>query len=155
RAVRQAVSEVGLVARYGGEEFAVVLAGLNAEAASVYCEQARQAICAGRFQAGENEVRVTASAGIAEILSGESEADLIRRADAALYASKNAGRNGGHLHDGRTSRLVRAQQPAAVPSVAPPPEKTEKIGDEWLYEAEAATDALFYEPIPNVANRPA
>src|SRR3954453_22312297 len=101
RAVRQAVSEVGLVARYGGEEFAVVLAGLGAEAAAVYCEQARQAIGAGRFRAGENEVRLTASAGIAELLSGESEADFIVRVDAALYASKNAGRNCGHLHDGR------------------------------------------------------
>jgi diguanylate cyclase len=152
RAVRQEVSEVGMVARYGGEEFAVVLAGLNADAASVYCERARQAIGTTRFRAGENEVRVTASAGIAEIMSGESEAELIGRADAALYASKNAGRNCGHLHDGRTSRLVRCQQAGSAPAIVAPPEK---VGDEWLYDAEHATDALFYEPIPNVASRPA
>jgi diguanylate cyclase len=153
RAVRQEVSDVGHVARYGGEEFAVVLAGLDAVAATPYCERARQAIGRASFQAFGRDLRVTASAGVAEFMSGETETEMIGRADEALYASKNAGRNCGHLHDGRTSRLLRYQEPAPV--APPPPAPAEKIGDEWLYELEACTETLFRESIPNVASRPA
>ena len=152
RVIRQAVSDVGLVARYGGEEFAVVFAGLSAEAAIPYGERARQAV--GKLPAMVNgrEIRVTVSAGLAMLLPKNTDAELIGRADAALYASKNAGRDCGHFHDGeRCQRMVLEEE-----SVAEKPFQVgEVIGDEWLYEAEIATQTLFREPIPNISNRPA
>ena len=40
------------------------------------------------------------------IQTGDTSASILERADEALYASKNAGRNCGHFHDGRVSRLL-------------------------------------------------
>jgi diguanylate cyclase len=154
RAIQDVMNDVGLVARYGGEEFAVVLAGRDAAAATVWCERARQAIGATPVRFGGRELRVTASAGVAEIMPGDTDQEFIRRADEALYASKNAGRNCGHLHDGRTSRLIRYQEPT-VSSPAAAPLAADKFGDEWLYEADVATEVLFRESLPNVASRPA
>lgn len=152
RTVRQHVGEVGLVARYGGEEFAVVLAGLDLAAASPYCERARQAISITSLRLGGQELRVTSSAGVAQLLTSENAGDMLGRADAALYASKNAGRNCAHTHDGRTCRLLRL-----TPSAAPRVRETladDRIGDEWLYGGDQNTEALFEEPIANVASRP-
>jgi diguanylate cyclase len=150
--VRQVMDEAGMVARYGGEEFAVVLDGCDAARACQLCEKARQAIEATPVRVGGRELRITASAGVAQLLPDEGETEIIARADEALYASKKAGRNCGHLHDGRTSRLIRHQEPAVA---TPPPPKTERgLGDEWLYETEGAGDEVFREPLANVTSRP-
>lgn len=152
RTLRQVVSEVGLVARYGGEEFAVVFAGLDLEAAIPYCERARQAIAGTKTRTSGQELRVTTSAGVAQFLPGETEVEILRRADEALYASKKAGRNCGHLQDGRTCRLLRlAEQRPITPAAL---FDDTSIGDEWLYQDDQ-TDSLFQEPLPNVASRPA
>jgi diguanylate cyclase len=153
RLIRQHVGEVGLVARYGGEEFAVVLAGLDLAAAGPYCERARQAVASTSLRLAGKDVRITASTGVSQLLTGETAAELIGRADAALYASKNAGRNCGHLHDGRACRLLRHAPPAAS-GAARPATSGDRIGDEWLYAGDTTTEALFEEPLPNVASRP-
>lgn len=151
--VRQVMDESGLVARYGGEEFAVVLEGCDATRACQLCEQARQAIEATPVRVGGRELRITASAGVAQILADEGETEILARADEALYASKKAGRNCGHLHDGRTSRLIRYQEP--VVAKTPPPPQTERgLGDEWLYETESTGEEVFREPLANVTSRP-
>jgi diguanylate cyclase len=152
RVLRQVVSEVGLVARYGGEEFAVVFAGLDLDAATPYCERARQAVGTTKFRSVGQELRITASAGLAQFLPGETEVDTLRRTDEALYASKKAGRNCGHLHDGRTCRLLKHAEPRSAAALAPTDDTS--IGDEWLYQ-EDATESLFQEALPNVSSRPA
>jgi diguanylate cyclase len=152
RAVQNAVGAGGLVARYGGEEFAVVFSGQAAGTASAPCERARQAIGAAAIHASGRELRVTASAGVAETAAGDTALDFIGRADEALYASKNAGRNCAHLHDGRSCRLLRYQEPAPASAATG---GGNHVGDEWLFEGEAATETLFREPIANVASRPA
>ncbi|MCC6494044.1 MAG: diguanylate cyclase [Pirellulales bacterium] len=149
RVLRQSVGNSGLVARYGGEEFAVVLPGIAAANCAAICERSRQAVAATSLQISQRELRVTVSSGVAELLPGETEKETLIRTDEALYASKRAGRNCGHLHDGRTSRLLRYQEP---PPLAATP--ADGVGDEWL-ETEIATDSLFREPLPNVASRPA
>lgn len=150
--VRQVMEEAGLVARYGGEEFAVVLDNCEATRACQLCEQARQAIEATPVRVGGRELRITASAGVAQIMADEGETEIIARADEALYASKKAGRNCGHLHDGRTSRLIRYQEPAVA--TPPPPQADRGVGDEWLYETEETGDAMFREPLASVTSRP-
>jgi len=151
--VRQVMGTSGVVARYGGEEFAVVLAGCDAAEASQLCERTRHTIESTPVRVGARELRITASAGVAELLPNEGEQELIARADEALYASKKAGRNCGHLNDGRTSRLIRFQEPVAL---EPPQSQAERgLGDEWLYETEAASETMFREPLANVSSRPA
>lgn len=79
--LRQSTKGKDTPARYGGEEFAVVLpdtplAGACALAGS-----------------GETVGRVTVSAGVACLKPGEKSCDFVGRADAALYQSKQGGRN--------------------------------------------------------------
>jgi diguanylate cyclase len=156
RAVRQSVGEVGLVARYGGEEFAVVFAGLSSAAAIPYCERARQSINAVAVRVAARDLRITASAGVAEVMTGDSEPHLIGRADEGLYASKKGGRNCGHFNDGSTNHRLKLQEPAsrAAAPAATSPEKA-KVGDEWLFDADVPAEKLFGESIPNISNRPA
>jgi diguanylate cyclase len=155
RVVQQLIGEVGLVARYGGEEFVVVFAGRDAAKATAFCERSRQAIGSTPVRVAGKELRVTSSAGVTEIMSGDTEVELIGRADEALYASKNAGRNCGHIHDGRTCRLLRLPDPPANSKPPSADRSSEKVGDEWLFEEDVATEELFREPLPNVASRPA
>ena len=77
------------VARYGGEEFSVIMPGLPAAEALSAVERLRAAIAAG-----QDGIRVTASAGVAAYPVNARDAEsLIRYADEALYASKAKGRN--------------------------------------------------------------
>jgi len=93
-----------LVSRYGGEEFAVVLPNTLLEDALLAAERARHAIQQKQFRFEGRDLRVTASFGVAQLRSSENCPLLIRRADEALYASKQAGRNNTHWHDGRSVR---------------------------------------------------
>lgn len=83
------------VARYGGEEFVVLAAGAGLEAGREFAERARAAIEAEAFPHGENQPlkRVTASVGVAVFESGVSPEETLKRADQALYESKQGGRN--------------------------------------------------------------
>jgi diguanylate cyclase len=84
-----------LVARYGGEEFAVLLPFTNYNAAMVQAESLRTLVESTALydDAGERVRRVTLSLGVALATGEDSAESLIARADAALYASKGAGRN--------------------------------------------------------------
>src|SRR5437762_7442912 len=95
RTLQSIVGDLGFVARWGGEEFAIVFAGRAASDASMLCERARKAIGESPIRVAGRELRVTASAGVAELLPRDSEDDLVGRADLALYASKKAGRKIG------------------------------------------------------------
>jgi diguanylate cyclase len=87
-----------LVARYGGEEFAVIFPDADIEAVEGISERARIAIGSSPFNYEGLGLGVTASAGLAQFTAGEDVASLIARADEALYASKESGRNCGHFH---------------------------------------------------------
>jgi diguanylate cyclase (GGDEF)-like protein/PAS domain S-box-containing protein len=77
-----------LLARYGGEEFALMLPGCGSEEAIAVVDRMRAA----------TPLEQTVSAGLAVWDGEESGHELVRRADMALYAAKDAGRD----------RLVRA-----------------------------------------------
>jgi diguanylate cyclase (GGDEF)-like protein len=81
------------VLRYGGEEFLLVLPGADLEQASSVAERARRMLEAQPFPLGGASVRVTASFGVAERNTDEDRDALMARADQALYAAKQAGRN--------------------------------------------------------------
>lgn len=94
RATGTAIRKVDACARIGGEEFAVLLPDADAATARGVAERLRGALQRSTH-APEAGIRVdyTVSIGVATLEQGESVAGLLSRADAALYAAKEAGRN--------------------------------------------------------------
>ena len=78
------------VFRYGGEEFVLLLSATSLDSAVAAAEKLRNRIEENSFAGGH---RLTISLGVAELATGESWDDWLRRADAALYQAKAAGRN--------------------------------------------------------------
>ena len=88
------------VSRIGGEEFAILLTQTSLPLCEGAVERYRKAIAATEVTVDGRQHQVTASFGAAEMAEGESLDSLRRRADEALYAAKNNGRNRTYLHDG-------------------------------------------------------
>lgn len=95
RRLRENVRGIDLVARLGGEEFLVVMPDIPPEKAEDAAERVRRAVENSGFllEGVRDPLEVTVSIGLAFHRPGESAAELLERADAALYVSKNAGRN--------------------------------------------------------------
>lgn len=94
--LRDNIKGKDLAARYGGEEFVVVLPETPLDGAHTLAEKIRRVVENSRIKrSGSNEAvaNVTISLGVACRHPGESEQQLIARADAALYQSKQQGRN--------------------------------------------------------------
>lgn len=86
-----------LLARYGGEEFVVLLPDTPEAGALAVAERLRQAVADAPMPAGEDgkPLELTISVGVATAIPERDEVAtaLVRRADEALYAAKEAGRN--------------------------------------------------------------
>jgi two-component system, cell cycle response regulator len=85
-----------LFARYGGEEFVVVLPETPQRVAEAVAERLRMVVAEQPMEISDPPTRVslTISIGLAVTEDAhETSASLLRRADAALYAAKAAGRN--------------------------------------------------------------
>ncbi|MEM8827303.1 MAG: diguanylate cyclase, partial [Pseudomonadota bacterium] len=96
------VRGVDVAARFGGEEFAVILPGIDMEEAHRAAERIRHLIAETDLEASDGaHFGLTISAGIASLIPGETAYDLVQRADLALYAAKEAGRNRCVRADGR------------------------------------------------------
>jgi diguanylate cyclase (GGDEF)-like protein len=88
------VRQGDLVTRWGGEEFLLLLDGLDGAAAVAAAERLRAAVARTPVPAGGTAIPVTASIGLASSTQAGWELDaLLRRADAAVYRAKAAGRN--------------------------------------------------------------
>lgn len=79
--------------RFGGEEFVVLLNNTDEKGALRLAERIRRNVEKEDFQCGGQVIRMTLSAGIAELQKKDVEARLFERADQALYCAKAEGRN--------------------------------------------------------------
>lgn len=95
--LRRVVRDPAIPARYGGEEFAVIVPVETASEARELAETIRQEILNMNMDHASYHplCKLTVSLGVSTVVPGlyESEKELIARADAALYHSKDKGRN--------------------------------------------------------------
>jgi diguanylate cyclase (GGDEF)-like protein len=86
--------DVDVVTRYGGEEFVVVLPETGAEGASAVAARIVDAVRKEPFRGSGTSRTVTVSVGVASFPDhGRTSSELMRSADAALYAAKRGGRD--------------------------------------------------------------
>ena len=118
RAISNAVRSFDVVARYGGEEFAVVLPETDSDAAMQVAERVREEVRRTVAVPGKGGRRiVTVSIGLATApKDGKTPAELLRRADDALYRSKDAGRDRVTAASAPRSRTKKVAALAAKPS---------------------------------------
>ncbi|MEY2958036.1 MAG: hypothetical protein RLZZ01_604 [Actinomycetota bacterium] len=98
RRLEQLVRPDDLVARLGGDEFAVVVRSASSVDVLDLAERFRQSLEQPIVIDGRS-IRHTVSIGIATGVEAGDVANLLVRADRALYAAKHGGRNRSHLFD--------------------------------------------------------
>ncbi|MCF8109799.1 MAG: sensor domain-containing diguanylate cyclase [Desulfohalobiaceae bacterium] len=80
--------------RYGGEEFALILPGTETAGGYQVAERFRRTVAGHVFEIGDGRSeQVTVSLGVASLQPGDDARQLVNRADQALYAAKDAGKN--------------------------------------------------------------
>ena len=128
-----------IVARYGGEEFVVLCPETSIEQAEKRAERIRNSLAKLKIK-GVPQLKVTSSFGVTSAEPGDSMSSILRRADKALYDSKNNGRN--KTTSLTSSMIVRAKQEAE--------EKQKEIQtDPWIFEdsfqACVASDMIVFK----------
>ena len=94
--IRTGVPDESVVARYGGDEFAVLFPNLEREGALLHLETLRKKTVAMKFDLASHHAisGITISAGLATYpVDGNTQSELVRKADQALYRSKELGGN--------------------------------------------------------------
>ena len=91
--LRKRLRPTDFIARFGGEEFVLLMPNSSLADALAVGEVLRAAIEACPFHFKGEPVTVTVSMGVAQFLPGERSDLALKRADAALYRAKAAGRN--------------------------------------------------------------
>jgi diguanylate cyclase (GGDEF)-like protein len=98
KAVRQSLQRpADLAARYGGDEFVVLLPDTYPDGALEVAHRVLAAVAALDIPHGASPFgRVTSSIGVGHVVPGPTHSfgELLEQADTALYAAKQAGRNG-------------------------------------------------------------
>lgn len=114
RSLKENLRLTDVVARYGGEELVIIMPETHAEAAVRKLEQIREIVAEMTLELPRRTLRgvLTFSAGVASLPDDGEDVDaLITRADARLFAAKQAGRNkvvGPQDHSGlRASQELR------------------------------------------------
>jgi diguanylate cyclase (GGDEF)-like protein len=113
--VSRTVRAVDICGRLGGDEFCVLLAGCSLDKARGLAEEIRGKIAGYRLAWGKDYYSVGVSIGVASRSAVADMRSLLRLADAATYAAKNAGRtrSSGRAYL-RGRRQLRLGHPPAV-----------------------------------------
>lgn len=95
RVLAQRLRGSDVVARWGGEEFLAILPDTDGKAATALADELRRHVADVAVPVDDGHVRVTASMGVAHVDVADPDGleDAFRRADAALYEAKEAGKD--------------------------------------------------------------
>ncbi len=108
RVLKKNIRKRDTVARMGGDEFALLMEHCSLEQAVRAAHGLLQAIGQFQFPWEDQSYNVGASIGVVAISSSsEKSADLLKRADAACYAAKDAGRNRVHVYRENDAAVAR------------------------------------------------
>jgi two-component system cell cycle response regulator len=94
--IRKSIRGIDLACRYGGEEFVIVMPETDLHVAGIVAERLRRSVAGEPFAVhnGAKRIDVTISIGLSILeRKGEPVADVLKRADVALYRAKHDGRN--------------------------------------------------------------
>jgi diguanylate cyclase (GGDEF)-like protein len=93
-AIKNCLRQVDSFGRFGGEEFVAILPETNLEDAETLARRICQVINKLNIEIDRQKVRVTASIGVATFSTQDNNLEeVIERADRAMFAAKNQGRN--------------------------------------------------------------
>ena len=119
-AIRNLKRTMDLAARYGGDEFVIIYPACKLAHAATSAERLRSKIAAKKLSLEDTEITIHMSVGVAEAHGQDDVTSLLARADKALYAAKQAGRDQVFQHNGKTCQLVEmAETEPQVETVAP------------------------------------
>jgi diguanylate cyclase (GGDEF)-like protein/putative nucleotidyltransferase with HDIG domain len=99
--VRDAVRDEDVVARLGADELGIVFVESDRATALLAAERARQSVAATPLRHG---IRLTVSIGLCDLEAAPAADELLRRADAALFWSKEHGRDRCWIYDAKVAR---------------------------------------------------
>ncbi|CAG4897288.1 GGDEF domain-containing protein [Paraburkholderia gardini] len=105
-----------IFARLGGEEFAILCPSTGQADTIRLMDRFRAQVASSRWTISSGAVPCTFSAGVDEYREGDTFADMMARADAALYAAKALGRDcvvGTSLAAGQRVRSVQGESTSA------------------------------------------
>ena len=91
--IATSVRDRDLIGRYGGEEFLLIFPETSVQVAQQVAERIRQHIASTPIHLPDHSIPITISIGLTHFDTDDTLESLLQRADSAMYAAKEAGRN--------------------------------------------------------------
>ncbi len=91
--ISKEIGDNGSVFRWGGEEFVTLLPGFTREEAMNLAEKIRKMVEESQCYSEGNNIKITMSFGVRELVYGRLSTEMIKEADDNLYRAKAEGRN--------------------------------------------------------------
>ena len=91
--ITTSVRDRDLIGRYGGEEFLLIFPDTSLQVAQQVAERIRQHIASTPIHLQDQSIPITISIGLTHFNPDDTLESLLQRADSAMYAAKQAGRN--------------------------------------------------------------
>ncbi|OQS41184.1 GGDEF domain-containing protein [Chromobacterium haemolyticum] len=107
--IKHSLRPADIVARFGGEEFVILMPDTPEEEAVATVQRLQRELTKTFFLANNDRLLITFSAGVAKWHLGEQEADVLERADQAMYQAKLNGKNRVHSAEEQPPSLMAPQ----------------------------------------------